>query len=45
MHLRMQGETYILTGAASGIGHATAKTLIAEGANVVLSDMNEELLN
>ena len=44
MLLSMEGKIFIVTGAASGMGHATAKTLVAEGANVVVSDMNANLL-
>lgn len=34
--------TAIITGGASGIGLATAQALYAEGANIVLADINEE---
>lgn len=36
------GTTAIITGGASGIGLATAQALYAEGANVVLADVNEQ---
>lgn len=36
------GITAIITGGASGIGLATAHALYAEGANVVLADVNEQ---
>ncbi|CDF85645.1 glucose 1-dehydrogenase [Pseudomonas sp. QL9] len=39
---RMQGKVCIVTGAASGIGREDAKLLAAEGARVVLTDLNEE---
>jgi len=35
------GKTIIITGAASGIGRATAKIFAREGANVVCADINE----
>lgn len=37
--MRMQGKTAIVTGAASGIGWATASLLLAEGAVVLAVDM------
>ncbi|MGI6021079.1 MAG: SDR family oxidoreductase [Lachnospiraceae bacterium] len=44
-----QGEfinkTAIVTGAGRGIGEALAKALIAEGMNVVVSDINKEALD
>ena len=36
------GKTIIITGAASGIGRATAKIFAREGANVVCADINEK---
>ncbi len=38
---RLAGKTAIITGAASGIGRASAGLFAAEGANVVLADRNE----
>src|ERR1700742_5234612 len=35
------GKTIIITGAASGIGRATAAIFAREGANVVCADINE----
>ncbi|MDE2211042.1 MAG: SDR family NAD(P)-dependent oxidoreductase, partial [Betaproteobacteria bacterium] len=35
-------KTAVVTGAASGIGHATALALAAEGASVLLADINAE---
>lgn len=37
----MKNKTVIITGAASGIGRATAELFAREGANVVLSDLQE----
>jgi 2-hydroxycyclohexanecarboxyl-CoA dehydrogenase len=39
--MRLDGKTAVVTGAASGIGRATAETLAAAGAHVVLSDIAE----
>lgn len=39
---RFEGRTAIVTGAASGIGLATAKQLASEGANVLIADVNTE---
>lgn len=39
---RVKGKVAIVTGAASGIGEATAKLLASEGASVVVADMNAE---
>ncbi len=38
--MRLQGKTAIVTGAASGIGKATAALFRAEGANVIAADVN-----
>lgn len=39
---RMQGKTVIITGAASGLGEATARLMAAEGAVVALVDIQDE---
>src|SRR4051794_12712602 len=40
--MRLQGKTALVTGAASGFGEGIAKTFAAEGAKVVLMDVNAE---
>ena len=37
--MRLQGKTAIVTGAASGIGFATAALFVAEGAKVIAADL------
>lgn len=41
---RLEGKTAIITGAASGIGRATAILFAGEGARLALADLNEEWL-
>jgi len=38
---RMAGRTAIVTGAAQGFGEGIARALYAEGANIVVADLNE----
>ncbi|MDC3154986.1 SDR family oxidoreductase [Pelagibacteraceae bacterium] len=42
---RVEGKAAIITGAASGLGFAAAQKLLEEGAKVMLSDINEEVIN
>src|SRR4051812_409411 len=40
--MELQGKISFLTGAATGIGRATAELFAREGADVYLADINEE---
>jgi NAD(P)-dependent dehydrogenase (short-subunit alcohol dehydrogenase family) len=40
--MEIRGKTAIVTGGASGLGEATARALVREGANVAIWDLNEE---
>jgi NAD(P)-dependent dehydrogenase (short-subunit alcohol dehydrogenase family) len=42
--MRLAGKVAVVTGAARGIGRATAERLLAEGAKVVVSDIDVETL-
>src|SRR5665213_3558120 len=39
---RLEGRRAVITGAASGIGEQTARLFVAEGATVVLADVDDE---
>ena len=39
----LKNKVAVVTGTASGIGKAIATSFVNSGANVVLSDVNEEL--
>ncbi len=43
MNGRLQGKVAVITGASSGIGEATARCFIDEGAHVVLGDIQGDL--
>src|ERR1700694_302793 len=40
--MRLEGKVAIVSGAASGMGAATARRFVKEGAKVVIADMLEE---
>ncbi|MEX1271902.1 MAG: SDR family NAD(P)-dependent oxidoreductase, partial [Acidimicrobiia bacterium] len=40
--MRLENTSAIVTGAASGLGAATARRLAAAGARVVVADLNED---
>lgn len=41
MSLRLTGKVALVTGAASGVGEAVARLFVKEGAQLVMSDLNE----
>ena len=42
---RLEGKLAVVTGAANGIGRATASRFATEGANLAILDMDEDGLN
>jgi len=42
MNLELKGKTVFITGSTAGIGFATAKTLVKEGASVILNGRTKE---
>jgi len=45
MYKDLKGKRVVITGGASGIGLATAKRFINEGAKIIILDWNQEALN
>ena len=45
MSRRLEGKTALVTAAGQGIGRATAEAFLAQGATVIATDLNPELLN
>ena len=41
---RLKDKVGLITGAAQGLGKEMAKVMIAEGANIVIADINESSL-
>ena len=41
---RLKDKVGLITGAAQGLGKEMAKVMIAEGANIVIADINESFL-
>lgn len=40
--MQIQNNTFLVTGGASGLGEATTRYLVAEGANVIIADLNQD---
>jgi NAD(P)-dependent dehydrogenase (short-subunit alcohol dehydrogenase family) len=40
--MEIQGRTFLVTGGASGLGAATMRRLAQEGANVLITDVDED---
>jgi len=40
--MQIEERAFLVTGGASGLGEATARRLVASGANVILADLSEE---
>src|ERR1044072_289564 len=43
--MEINGKTFLISGGGSGLGAATAKTLVESGAKVVIADINENAGN
>lgn len=40
--MQIQNNTFLVTGGASGLGEATTRFLVGQGANVIVADLNQE---
>lgn len=40
--MKIESQTFIVTGGASGLGEATTRELISRGANVIIADLNQQ---
>ncbi|MFW2176519.1 MULTISPECIES: 3-hydroxyacyl-CoA dehydrogenase [unclassified Moraxella] len=40
--MQIQNNTFLITGGASGLGEATTRYLVAQGANIIIADLNQE---
>ena len=40
--MKIQGKSALVTGAVSGLGAATVRMLAAQGAKVIIADVNEK---
>lgn len=43
--MKIQAKNIVITGGASGLGEATARAMVTQGANVILIDLNQDLGN
>ncbi len=39
--MKIQGNSFLVTGGASGLGEAVVRAIVAQGGNVVIADLNE----
>ncbi len=43
--MQLSNHTFLVTGGASGLGEATVRYLVSQGANAIIADLNEEAGN
>ncbi|PIE46747.1 MAG: 3-hydroxyacyl-CoA dehydrogenase [Gammaproteobacteria bacterium] len=43
--MQIKNKTFLVTGGASGLGEATVRYLVGQGANAIIADLNEEAGN